>query len=297
MENFILSVDNSPSILVAKDDSTGFNFITTATDGIRHYRITRENEVTEELSYYDFTLDLSDIEDGTPVVQEIPYISRKFISWTKTIVPEALDPTPSDPPEVFRGEVFKLLYITPQSQVPQSIKLDTTYTITGFERFIRFIYYRMITGVPQFIGKFGNIALDGQYSSVLTIDPKEQLQVLTIDDIDYYIIRISATPNIIFGNGLPVNNMITDRYSDKNGVNYVLKAPGHAQSGAGFSVILSMDNSEGQISDAGLDNLSVNIPGMDMEGLVFDEKRSAYIIAMKEARNVTDVDFRIFLDP
>lgn len=256
---FTLNTENAPTLLLPNDTSTGWKLITIATLEQRHYRITKENTATGFLGNMDFYLTLSDYPQGSKVELDIPYKSSLFkdIKYLNSdpSVPVELNRAPTASIETFQGETYKLLYITAQdingetfsAEVPSLIDFKTTYTIGSTNKQVRFIYFRVIGGVARYTGYLGNIAFNNQYTTQIQVDINKVASVVTKDGIDYYIIRITPTPNVIITNGIPKNKEISDSYSGKL-YDYTMIARGGGQIGIPFKVQLTAINRETKVS-------------------------------------------------
>jgi hypothetical protein len=144
--------------------------------------------------------------------------------------------------DAFNGELFKLLYISVDPsdiarEVPSMVDFHSPFSVAGFPRKIRLIYYTLIDGKPVYASSYGNVAFDDQYISRPTIDPTKLVNTVSDDDTDYYIIRISSTPNII------ITDSVRDRFSEiytVNDIKYTLTSPGNSLTDNSFYAYLTI---------------------------------------------------------
>jgi hypothetical protein len=237
-----LLMNNAPSLTTLNSMKTGFQMITTATAGVRVYRIsmeTKESNGSLSIKYMTFSVDLTSTALGTPVVLEIPFIASKFVedSGTTFGVLGFVDVLGS---LVYSGDVmplatFKLFYLISGDQYPLMIDLKATYTVGVFS--IRFIYYRTVGSLTFYTGIYGDKALNDEYTSLIPLPTSlDPLVVQTILGITYYFIRVSNTPGIIFVNGLPQQSDITDTYSDVDYVYTETSLGGNLLANQAFSI-------------------------------------------------------------
>ncbi len=308
---FLLTGSSAPSLLLPNVTSNGFMRITIADSGVRIYRITRERRSpsSSSLDYFDFSIDFSTYTSGLFATISIPYLASLFKSYTSGTQPAA---TPYDltqlsgtqsRPDVFTGEIFKLLYISttasdPAREAPATINFLATYSIAGLTRKVQFIYFTMVSdGLvdrPIFTGYFGNVAFDGQYapstSQLLTIDPTKLVNVMPIGDIDYYIVKITATPNMIITNGISRTMLLNDTYTI-NGITYTLTATANGLKGIGFYVILSIVSP----FDPSLPEYGFSLePATSIVSSMFTKLTdTSYQFLIKPAPRVTSMDLKI----
>ena len=230
MNTFTLNVDTAETIFDKNEQQNGFILPTTAVPGLRTYRISRERMLATGmvLDYFDFTFDLSNHASGSLVLQEIPYCPSLF-SATPTPLPL---PITGMTQEKFSGEKFHLLFITPTvesdpaREVPSYINFKRAYTMSGVPRDIKFIYYAVINGQAVRVSSLGNIAFDDQYdadSKSVAIDATKQMSIVTKDNIDYYVIRVSTNPNMVITTGIAKSLELTETYM-LDDITYTLKA-------------------------------------------------------------------------
>lgn len=299
-----LNAYNIISLLLPNKRSTGFELITVATEGQRHYRITRENSSVGTIAYYDFLLTLADQEQGAPMIIQIPYISRLFIdNRYPQSEPQELDRELTESNETFKGETFKLLYITAQeingeilnAEIPSLIDFDRVYTLETADKVIKFVYYRMIGSQAYYSGYLGNLAFPGQYDDdSITIDTSQTVNVLSHEGIDYYIIQVPSTPNAIITNGIPRAALVSDTYT-RDDLTYTLTAQSHGIKGKGAYVELRVEHEGKAVSLRGYD-LSVEPPGTVTLGQpVLSNDESALRVLFRASDEVDSVDFRLYL--
>ena len=262
---FTLKVDTAPSLLLPNNTNNGFILITVATTGTRTYRITREKRgANSGLDYFDFLLDLGNLAQGTISTTGIPYSNNLFVSYSdmgvgniqtgdSSLTARGLGAILAENPlsTLFAGEIFKLLYVSVGEndlvrEIPAFINLQAEYYVSGLQRKVRFIYYTMIAGRPIYTGYLGNVSFVSQYGSlplVDVIDTAKTVNVMTdsTGTIDYYIVRIDTTPNVIVTNGksdgIPEVLGLSDSYTI-NGITYLLTTAGNGIMGIDFYAML-----------------------------------------------------------
>lgn len=293
---FTLNLSSAPSLLTPNEACNGFILVTLAGMIQRTYRITRQTTNSSgqiELDWFDFLLDLYTYQLGTLTVINIPYDSQLF-GTTSVIDLAHLEVSNLS---LFQGETFKLLCIDasaddPIRESPSVIDFQTTYAILSEK--VQFVYYTLLDGAPVCTDCFGNIAFDGQYGFVPPIDPSKLIDVVTVNDVNYYIIHVTTTPNIITTNSVSVDSS-SDVYTI-NGIQYILTVPGNSLTDNSFYAYLSVPS--------GLD------PSIAKNGFELEPRRSiagysvnqlsdtSYKFAITPARGVTSMDLKItFVGP
>lgn len=233
MSNFELNLNNAPTLLKLNQHSNGFTIITIATDGLRKYRITRcllnSLHNTSFISYYNFAIDLSDVNKGEIVSINIPYISNKFSLIKNDDKYDIIQRNASVSGEDVSGFLFKLYYININNAIPMEIDFKATYNIfldtENTVKYFKFIYFTFFNNVPFYTGIFGDISYNGQYDSVIPFPSKNKLLeffIIKIETINYVFINVSITPNIVIVNGTS-SSFIDDKYND-NDFSYTLIA-------------------------------------------------------------------------
>jgi len=320
---FTLTVDTAPSLLLPNETSNGFTLITVATGGTRIYRITREKRnlgygPNSHLDYFDFSLDLSPYQQGTIKTLDIPYSDSLFTPYSPS-TPGTTQVGDSSQPirdlgtiatsvtglTLFSGEVFKLLYISvsaddPVRETPASINLQAAYIVSGLPRKVQFVYYTIISGQPVYTGYFGNIAFTGQYGPLPglgTVDTTKLVNVVMDPTslVDYYVVRVDSTPNVIVTNGIPQTMGSSDSYAI-NGIRYVLTAAGNGVAGIGFYVTLNVPSGlDPSITENGFTvEPAVSVAGYTVAQL----GPTSYRFLIQPALGVTSMDLRIaFVGP
>lgn len=307
-----LQVNNVNTIFRENDRSTGFVFITIATSGTRHYRITRDvaltSLTTKSSDHYDFLLTLDDYPQGQLVMLEIPYRDSDFREQSLIELPRSqLAST-----EVFKGMIFKLLHVSGyandghtlderilRAEVPSLIDFTKTYVIGNPVKHIRFIYYRLIDGLPYYTGFLGNQVIDGQYLEEVEIDKTKTINEIILTGITYYIIQITATPNVIVAQGIAIDKVVSEDYTDDSGLRYKLTAPSRkVLSGKAFYVYLAIYKANGE-SLRILDFASRLYSTSDVVKL--GQLRAhgtdgSVRILLEFLRSMKSVEFQIFLD-
>lgn len=256
MATFTLNADTPETIFDQNEQQNGFFITTTAVPGTRRYRISRERKLSTgtQIDYIDFTLDMTIYASGVLVTQEIPYCPSLF-----TVIP-ALQTLPfaGVTRASFSGEIFKILFVTPTvegdpaREIPSYINHKRQYTISGVSKLVKFIYYSVINGQTVLMSPLGNVAFDDHYDAdskavVPSIDTTKHMSIIPGTTIDYHVVRVSTTPNMVITTGTLKTDEASESYTIDN-VLYTLRAvPGGTQSWVtadgtrknGFRVFLS----------------------------------------------------------
>lgn len=182
---------------------------------------------------------------GTLLTIDIPYRSTLFLDPSTNEPVRSLASLDGVFDSQFHGELFKLLFIgavpgDPALETPSIINFQASYTIAGLPRPIRFLYYTLLEGMPVFTGYFGNIAFAGQYSRTIPVDPTKLVNVVVNDGIDYYIIRVTTTPNVVITNGIPKDVYPLMHTYELNGIKYNLMATANSLTDNSFYVTLNI---------------------------------------------------------
>lgn len=232
---FEINPQNAYNLLVMNEGKTGFYLNTISVSGNRYYRITMTSSdllgnSTETYYYFSLNLDSQSLAQGTPVIIPIPFVASKFtsdstlsfISLPAISKYEDILMVQDVEGQVISGATFDLYYMViiddPNifNAVPQLVYINKTYSIGSIN--VKFIYYRMIGNESYYTNAFGDRSLDNEYTSVVPLpsNPTNQVVIVQIiDNIMYYFILVSDTPNTIVSNGLPIiSTQITDVYSD-----------------------------------------------------------------------------------
>jgi len=289
--------------------------ITVATSGSRIYRITRQSSDSSgsiSLDYMDFSLDLSSEQEGTVVMIEIPYVPSLFTSYGgSSIQPSSsaynLTQLAGYPISSFNGELFKLLYINvdpsdPVREMPSTTNFLKAYSVEGQQNNIQFIYYTLINGgQPVFTGYFGNVSFQNQYAdtttpSLLSIDTTQLVNTVSLNGTDYYIIKVTTTPNVIITGGTqPTSFQLTDTYT-VNGIQYTLNATANGIAGVGFYVTLIIPSS---LDPSIPDNGFLVQPSASIVSYTFVQKNlTTYQFLIVPVQSVVSMDLKItFVGP
>lgn len=208
---FQLNSHNAFSALVANDDNMSFSLITVVIGAYRLCRITKEHITDKEqpLMHYDFKIDFSSFPQDALIKIRIPHKNSDFKlpTSTSTTIPTLIPSSVGG--ELFGGHKFTFIYLESNSleqYVPSLIDHTATYTLG--EKEVRFIFYKIINGVPRLTGNMGNLAVpatngnaEATFQSVLPfMDLSKEIDTIVKDGFTYYIVRFnhSTTPNIIY---------------------------------------------------------------------------------------------------
>lgn len=258
-----------------------------------------------KLDYFDFSLDLSGRAQGTITVIDIPYIDSLFVPYSSQTVVQNLgtilaSESPPFSAALFAGEVFKLLYISVSMddlvrETPASINLQAAYTVAGLSRMLKFVYYTMIAGQPVFTGYFGNVAFAGQYGPLPLIGSIDTTKLVNVvmdstGTIDYYVVRVDTTPNVIVTNGVSQSMGLTDSYTI-NGVSYVLTATANGVMGIGFYATLNVSS---DLDPSITDNGFVLEPASSIVGYTMVQlSPTSYRFLIQPKPNLMSMDLKI----
>lgn len=284
---------SEPSVMYLNETNDGFVLFTVANLINRHYRIVKETDMG--FFNYDFLVDLSVLELGTPAFFEVPYVDSKFIDSRLPNTPSPLNQTEvgSRPPKA----IYKLIYFTAEEnrETPAKIELNRIYDVANSDK-VKFVYYRIVGDQIYYTGYFGNLFLNNETFPHLTIDISTKLNTIEITEsgntIIYYILKITSTPNIIFSENIINIEGFSESYNT-NGLKYLLELPDNAISKLAFRCFLTVRD---EITDEIVNNIEefdiVSDKPLTVVGITAGN-RYTFVLRMNDM-SVDEVNFKIF---
>lgn len=231
-----LTSHDEPNIIYESENKKRFKIFTLATSEIRHYRIIKETDFG--FFNYDFLVDLSNFEKGSPFVFEIPFISEKFID-SRLSQPEPSVPNFNTDGEIISEGIYKLVYISrsEEREIPAKIDLNRIYLV-GVKK-IKILYYRHVENQIYYTGYFGNLFLDSEIIPEFSININLDYNIIIEDNIHYYLVKINSTPNLVISSYRNDIKFITENYSDEN-YEYKLESLGDGYNYVDFVIFLTI---------------------------------------------------------
>ena len=289
------SAYEEPNIFFENDDHNGFKLFTLTTNiQSRHYRIIKETD--NGFYNFDFSLDLSNLQNGQPYLVNIPFNDGDFTNYSSYIKP--ISPTDITIGSTITEGIYKLIYISKEEdeEIPAKVELNKIYSVDT--RKIKIIYYRQVGEENYYTGYFGNRILNDQVYPHLAVDTTKLfdriLQYEDGDQIEYYVVKIYSTPNIISSSYKKNINYYYDTYTDDE-YEYFLRSPGDGLFGINFMAYLKYRKkgeteylkTANEFSTRSLSNINV------LRIFPPDERSNEYIFHFSSIS--VNVDFRIYI--